>query len=211
MNTRRLLKRIVKTVFLILVLPFYGLYRLLSLGGNTDATFQSFSQAFSLVPGKIGIYLRAAFFRLACPDTSDEISIGFLTVMSHRNTTIGRGVYIGPQCNIGMCSIGENTLLGSGVHILSGSGQHEIADVGRPIQEQGGRYEKIRIGRDCWLGNGALVMASLDNQVVVAAGSVVIQTVREGDIVAGNPARFIRNRIKNASAFTTSPTREKEG
>lgn len=196
MSTRNLLKRSVKTLFLILVLPVFGLYRLLSLSGSADGTFQSFSQALSLVPGKTGIYLRASFYRLACQDTSDEISVGFLTILSHRNTTIRKGVYIGPQCNIGMCQIGDNTLVGSGVHILSGSRQHDFADTSRPIQEQGGHFEKIRIGEDCWLGNGSIVMANLSDHCVLASGSVLVKHESvSGVVLAGNPARKIKNRF----------------
>jgi virginiamycin A acetyltransferase len=202
MSIRSILKRSVKTLALIFVLPVYSAYRLLILAGSADGTFQSFSQCFSLVPGKTGIYLRAAFYRLACQTTSDDISVGFLTVISHRNTTIQKGVYIGPQCNIGMCSIGENTLIGSGVHILSGSRQHDFADPGRPIQEQGGHYEKVRIGEDCWLGNGAIVMADLADHCVLASGSVLVKPEKEiGTILAGNPARQIKNRFDDEEQF----------
>ena len=195
MSTRTAVKTLIKTLFLVLVLPLYLLLELLSLAGNRDGCFQSFSQALSLVPGKTGSYLRAAFYRLACPDTSDDISIGFLTVLSHRDTSIHPGVYIGPQCNIGKCSIGKNTLLGSGVHILSGNRQHDFSDTSRPIKEQGGSFEKITIGDDCWLGNGALVMASLADHTIVAAGSVMTQAVTDSWLIyAGNPARALKAR-----------------
>ncbi|WP_339800935.1 acyltransferase [uncultured Marinobacter sp.] len=201
MATRALIKRTIKNMVLLLVLPLFGLYWITSGGGKSDGAFQAYSQFLSLFPGKTGIYIRAAFYRLACPGTSDEISIGFLTIFSHRDTTIHRGVYIGPQCNIGKCTIGENTLLGSGVHVLSGSKQHAFSDTDRPIQEQGGSFEKIQIGADCWLGNTAVVMASLPDKVVVAAGSVITKTANCGDIMAGNPAKVIRNRIGGNSAI----------
>ncbi|MFL1405691.1 acyltransferase [Marinobacter sp. M1N3S26] len=204
MTTRQVIKRTIKMVFLILAAPLYLLFLGLAAITQEDSTFQGFSQALSLIPSKIGTYLRAAFYRLACPDTSDDISVGFLTLLSHRDTTIKRGVYIGPQCNIGKCTIGENTLVGSGVHILSGSRQHAFDDIDRPIQEQGGHFEKIHIGDDCWLGNGAVVLAPIGNQAIVAAGTVVSKPVREGEVVAGNPARLIRNRLETASA--TEPT-----
>lgn len=195
MSTKMTAKTLVKTLFLVLAVPLFLLLELLSLAGNRDGCFQSFSQALSLVPGKTGSYLRAAFYRLACPDTSDDISIGFLTVLSHRDTSIHSGVYIGPQCNIGKCSIGRNTLLGSGVHILSGNRQHDFSDTSRPIKEQGGRFEKINIGDDCWLGNGALVMASLDDHTIVAAGSVMARNTSESWLIyAGNPARALKTR-----------------
>lgn len=194
MNMRHTLKRILKTVFIILTLPLYILFLLLSQLGNADSTFQGFSQAISIIPGKLGIYIRAAFYRLACPDTSDEILIGFMTVFSHQDTSIHKGVYIGPQCNIGKCTIGENTLLGSGVHILSGSKQHHFEDIDKPIQEQGGTYEKVSIGADCWLGNLAIVMANVESQSIIAAGSVVTKPVEAKSIMAGNPARKIKTR-----------------
>ncbi|MBY6070306.1 acyltransferase [Marinobacter salsuginis] len=191
----RVFKRIVKLIFLLLAIPLYVLLSLFSQLANNDTVFTAFSQGLSLIPGKFGTYLRAAFYHLACPDTSDEISVGFLTILSHRNTTIAKGVYIGPQCNIGMCSIGENTLIGSGVHILSGSRQHAFQDIDRPIQDQGGVFEKIQIGADCWLGNTSLVMASLGNHSILAAGSVLTKTSAEGDILAGNPAKPLNNRF----------------
>lgn len=193
---RQTLKRTIKNLFLLLALPLYGLYLLLSFLGNPDGTFQTFSQALSLIPGKIGIYLRAAFYRLACPGTSDHILVGFLTVFSHRDTTILKGVYIGPQCNIGKCMIGENTLLGSGVHILSGSQQHNFSDPEAPIQDQGGKYTKVKIGEDCWIGNSAVVMAGVSDKSIVAAGSVLTKPIEEpGEIWGGNPATKISSRI----------------
>lgn len=195
MTARQWIKRSIKILFLILVFPLYGLFRLLALVSHEDSVFQSFSQGISLIPGTFGIYIRAAFYHLACPDTSDEILIGFLTVFSHRNTSIAQGVYIGPQCNIGKCSIGEKTLLGSGVHILSGKNQHHFEDTDTPIQDQGGTYTKVSIGRDCWLGNGAIVMTDVADHCIIAAGSVVVNTVTEPRTIhGGNPAKLLRRR-----------------
>jgi acetyltransferase-like isoleucine patch superfamily enzyme len=195
MSMRPIIKKSFKRFFLLLNLPIFGTFLLIRAITGSDDSFASFSQLLSLIPGKIGVYIRAGFYHLACPNTSDEISIGFLTILSHRNTSIGRGVYIGPQSNIGMCSIGENTLIGSGVHILSGSRQHEFKDIEKPIQDQGGVFEKIRIGADCWIGNQSVVMSPIDNKSIIAGGSVVVSPVNSGDIVAGNPAKFIRNRL----------------
>lgn len=194
MNIRSQVKQVTKKIVLLFVYPIYLLLELLSIIGNKDRTFQGFAQALSLVPGILGIYVRAAFYHLACPSTSDEILVGFMTILSHRDTTIEKGVYIGPQCNIGKCHIKENTLLGSGVHILSGNKQHSFEDLDTPIQEQGGNYTKIIIGEDCWLGNLSIVMADIGEQSIIAAGSVVIRPIDKKTIVAGNPAKLIRNR-----------------
>jgi acetyltransferase-like isoleucine patch superfamily enzyme len=191
------IKTLARIIFTLLASPLWLVYRGFSIIGNQDSVFQSVSQLLSLVPGKPGIYLRASFYSLACPDTSSEISIGFLTVLSHWDTTIERGVYVGPQCNIGKCFIGENTLLGSGVHVLSGSKQHEFNDPQRPIQEQGGTFTKIRIGRDCWLGNTSVVMSDIGDHSIVAAGAVVTRATPPGCIVAGNPAKKVRSRFSD--------------
>lgn len=184
----------IRRLFLLLMLPWYWVFLLLANLGNEDACFHSFSQALSLIPGRIGRYMRAAFYRLACPGTSDDIVIGFLTLLSHRDTTIERGVYIGPQCNIGRCTIGEDTLLGSGVHVLSGKHQHGFADPNQPIKTQPGAFQKIRVGRDCWLGNASIIMAPIADQCIVGAGTVVTQPTESGWICAGNPATHIADR-----------------
>jgi len=191
---RYLLKRSIKNLVLLIMLPAFVLYWILSGGGKSDSVFQSFSQFLSLLPGKAGVYLRAAFYRLACPDTSDEISIGFLTILSHRNTTIHKGVYIGPQCNIGMCTIGKDTLIGSGVHLLSGNEQHRFSDPETPIQEQGGSFKRIVVGTDCWIGNSCVVLSNISDHCIAAAAAVVVNEFEEGSILAGLPAKKISSR-----------------
>ncbi|MGO1788335.1 MAG: acyltransferase [Sphingobacterium sp.] len=194
MKIRQPIKHSIKKGFLVLTFPIYVLYLLLRPTGNTDAVFMSFSQALSLIPGKVGIYVRAAFYHLACTDTSDEISIGFLTLFSHADTTIEKGVYIGPQCNIGKCIIKKDTLLGSGVHILSGKKQHSFEDINQSIQNQPGTFSKVIVGEDCWIGNGAIVMANIGEKSIIAAGSVLIDTTESLEIFAGNPAKLVRKR-----------------
>jgi len=161
---------------------------------KTESFFQGVSQLLSLVPFKVGIYIRAAFYTHACNEVDREINIGFLTVFSHSDTDIGKHVYIGSQSNIGSCSLGRDCLLGSGVHILSGKRQHSFSDQKNPIRLQGGVFEKIQIGENCWIGNQATIMASIGPHSVVAAGAVVIDEVPPHVIVGGNPARVLRSR-----------------
>ncbi len=51
----------------------------------------------------------------------------------------------------------------------------------------------LKIGKGCWIGNGARIIGPLNigNNVIVGAGSVVIRDIPEGAIVAGVPARVI--------------------
>ena len=190
------LKKIVKWLFKLLALPFLLLMELSTVLRGKDQAFQAMSQWLSLFPGIFGVYLRAAFYHLACRGTSDQISVGFLSVLSHRDTVIEAGVYIGPQCNIGKCVIGADTMLGSGVHVLSGNKQHNFDDVDSPMQQQGGQYLRIRIGKDCWLGNCAVVMADIADHSIVAAASVVTKNINEThSICAGNPAKVLKSRL----------------
>lgn len=94
----------------------------------------------------------------------------------------------------------KNTLLGSGVHIMSGKKQHHINDLETPIKDQGGDYEKIVIGEDCWIGNGALVMADIGEHSIIGAGSVVVDKIPPFSIAVGNPAKVIQTRKPDAMA-----------
>lgn len=190
------IKTIMFTLFAVAMLPVTTLYILLGLLISKDSLITSFSQTLSLLPGKLGVYLRAGFYRFTFQYCHPNAVISFLTVFSQRNTHIAENVYIGPQCNIGSCKIGRDTLLGSGVHIMSGKGQHNFDDLDTPIKDQGGEFSQIEIGENCWLGNGALVMANIGKGSVVAAGSVVTKDIAPYSIVAGNPAKVIKSRLK---------------
>jgi acetyltransferase-like isoleucine patch superfamily enzyme len=120
--------------------------------------------------------------------------ISFATIFSQQDTEIESRAYIGPQCNIGMCKIEKNCLIGSGVHILSGKRQHDFTDIDKPIRDQGGTFEKVVIGEDTWIGNGSLILANVGRKCVIAAGSVVVDDVKDNCVMAGNPAKVIKNR-----------------
>lgn len=51
----------------------------------------------------------------------------------------------------------------------------------------------LKIGRGCWIGNGAKIIGPLTigDNAIVGAGSVVIRDVPEATIVAGVPAKVI--------------------
>lgn len=188
-----IVKNLVRTVTLLCILPIYLVYRALSMLDKNSA-FAASSQFMSLIPGKLGSYLRNSFYHLTMTHCDQGVVIGFGTLFSQVDTEIAHGTYIGPQCNVGSCKIGRDCLFGSGVHILSGKHQHNIDSTDVPIQEQGGVLTKITIGEDTWIGNGAIVMADIGKKCVVAAGSVVVHTVGDNQIVAGNPASVVRER-----------------
>jgi acetyltransferase-like isoleucine patch superfamily enzyme len=161
---------------------------------GSEVWFWTGSELLSLVPGPFGLFLRRAYYRMTLESFCDDCAIGFGTLVAHRQVRVGAGVYIGDRCSIGMATIEDHATIGSNVDILSGNRQHFIDDLDRPIQEQGGTYEPVRIGRNTWIGNSAVIMADVAPDCVVGAGSVVVRPIPERSIAVGNPARVIRTR-----------------
>jgi maltose O-acetyltransferase len=54
----------------------------------------------------------------------------------------------------------------------------------------------IVVGDDCWIGAGAIILqgVNIGRGVVIAAGSVVTQDIREYCVAGGIPARVLRDR-----------------
>lgn len=93
----------------------------------------------------------------------------------------------------GGVDIGDDTLIGPGVRIISY--QHQCAS-DATIRSQPTIAKPIRIGRDCWLGANCVILAgvSIGDGAVVAAGAVVTKDVPPFTIVAGVPAANMKIR-----------------
>jgi len=192
---KRILKNIANFICTVIVLPLYILHSVAGTIGSKNRSFWAFSQFLSLFPGTLGNYIRKSFYRLSMTKCDKDCAILFGTIFSQTDTEIGKGVYIGPHCNIGRCKIEDHCTIASNVHIMSGKKQHYFDDLEKPIQEQGGVFEKVVLGKDTWIGNCALIMANVGKKCIVGAGSVVTKDVDDYSIVVGNPARVIKKRI----------------
>ncbi len=192
--SKNISKSILNFLCLIVVSPLFFIYLIFGKFGNKDNVFWVISQFLSLFPGLTGNYLRKGFYRLSMTRCDSECAILFGVLFSQVDTEIGRGVYIGPNSNIGKCKIEDYCTIGSNVHIMSGKNQHVFDNLDTPIQEQGGIFEKITIGEDTWVGNCAVIMANVGKKCIIGAGSVVTKEVEDFSIVAGNPAKLIRKR-----------------
>jgi acetyltransferase-like isoleucine patch superfamily enzyme len=185
-----LLKRLANLAAVVMVLPAWSLYRLGALVLGQQQAFAGWSQAMSLLPGLTGAYLRRAFYQLALPKCGPGACISFGTVVSHPTARIGRNVYVGAFCVLGDVTLEDDVLLGSHVSVINGGAQHGIDRLDVPVREQPGRFPRVTIGRDTWVGDRATVMADVGQRAVVAAGAVVTKTVPDYAIVAGVPARI---------------------
>ncbi|CAK9779564.1 unnamed protein product [Cutaneotrichosporon oleaginosum] len=111
------------------------------------------------------------------------------------NISIGDDVFIGPNntwLDVAPIHIGDRTMIAANTQIYTPS--HPIL----PEERNGLRgpewAKPIRIGDDCWIGGGVIICpgVTIGNGVTVGAGSVVTKDVPERVVVAGNPARVIK-------------------
>ncbi len=150
------------------------------------------AQFWALVPGIVGSFCRRAYYSLIFPDVSLDCEIGFGTFFSQPWGVIEKGVYIGPYCILGNVILREGSLIASRVSIPSGKRQHRRSKDGKILPADLSLFEKVEIGPHAWIGEGAIVMASVGEKATVAAGAVVTRRVPPGCVVAGNPARILR-------------------
>jgi len=111
---------------------------------------------------------------------------------------------IGDRCVIGRGShivahhslvIGDDVFTGPYVYITDQN--HGYADPDQPIGRQLPRNAAVQIGSGSWLGAGAVVLpgACIGRNAVIAAGSVVRGPVPDRCVVAGVPARVVRQYV----------------
>ncbi|HUT51916.1 MAG TPA: acyltransferase [bacterium] len=111
------------------------------------------------------------------------------------------GIRIGGRCVIGLncvitgqggVELGDDVILAPGAMVLPVDHVHE--DAGRPIREQGLSARGIKIESGAWIGAGAIILdgVTVGSNAVVGAGSVVTRDVEAGTVVAGNPARPVK-------------------
>ena len=191
---KRAFKRLIIFLFCLAILPLWLLYRLEVLLLRRKEAFYGYSQLLCLFPGIIGNYMRFAFYRMSIASLGDDSCICFGVTLANPDIRIGRGVYIGPWCNFGLCTIDDDVLFGSDVHVISGFGQHGHDDVSVPMREQRGELLNVKIGRDSWIGNKAVVGNHVGEKSIVGAASLVVREVPPYSVAVGNPAKVIRER-----------------
>src|SRR5262249_30849564 len=153
-----------------IVLPSLVLYRLSALVFGPEKAFPGWSQAFSLIPGQTGAYLRRAFYRMAFRRCGARARISLWTLLSHPHFTVGNNAYVGVSCCLGEVTLEDDVLLGSHVSVMNGSRQHGTDRLDIPVREQPGCWPHVTIGRDTWVGDRAVIMADVGRHCVIGAG-----------------------------------------
>lgn len=122
------------------------------------------------------------------------------------------GVQVGVNCRIysykfgtepWLIEIGNNVTITSGVVFLTHDGSTWL------FRDKKGRrflYRRIIVGNNVFIGINSIIMPGviIEDNVVIAAGSVVTKSIPSGKVVGGNPARIIGEFIDYANiVFTT--------
>ncbi len=197
MNPRSVIKSALVAAARGTVAPLIAAYRVeraLWPAARRDQLFQGYSQALAMLPGLSGQFVRRAFYGAVLAECHPDSCIQWGTVFSSEEARVGRGVYVGARCMLGRVVLEEDVTLGSNIDIPSGRNQHGFDDPDVPVQDQPGRYETVRIGRNTWVGNSAVILADVGARSVIAAGSVVTAPLPDDVIAGGNPARVLRRR-----------------
>jgi len=185
---KELIKAMFALISFILLIPFFILYliRLFS--------FMSISELLSLIPGFFGVMLRRVWYKCTLQKCGSNLTVDFLGAIRTPKATVGNNVYIGIHSFIGLVDIGDDTMISGKVLVLSGGAQHGIAKLDIPMRLQEGKVEKIKIGKDCWIGAGTIILADIADHTVIGSGSVVTKKFAPYDIIAGVPAKKIKSR-----------------
>jgi len=198
---RSYLRDAVVVLCIIVTSPMWLSARLgMSLG--SESAFVAGGQSFSLIPGMIGVMLRRGYYAMCLSQFSWDCGISFGTWFSHPQVRIARGVSIGANCTIGMCEIGENTLIGSNVDVLSGRHQHSMVDLQLRLPDRKHQFSQTRVGSNTWVGNSTVIMADVGGYCVIGAGTVVVKPIPDCSIAVGNPAVVKRTTNDNRAPAT---------
>ena len=117
----------------------------------------------------------------------------FYTNFGGKHIHFGNKIY----CNFG-CTfvddthiyVGDCTMFAPGVIVATAS--HPISP---RLREKGLQYNKpVRIGKNCWIGAGAIILpgVSIGDNSIIGAGSVVTHDIPDNVVAVGNPCRVLR-------------------
>jgi chloramphenicol O-acetyltransferase type B len=141
-------------------------------------------------------WLRVKWYRYRFLKIGKGFTCGDSLFVMPNHVSVGDHVYIGRHGHLaGRITIGDYCLIASYVAFVGGD--HPMDRLGYPMRFSGGpHFEETTVEDDVWIGHGATILhgVRIGEGSVIAAGSVVAKDVAPYSIVAGNPARPIRDR-----------------
>jgi acetyltransferase-like isoleucine patch superfamily enzyme len=197
---REFLKSLARVIATVLMVPRIVAFRIAAPIIGIDRALEGSTEAIGRIPGIRGQYMRRAFLAAAGVRCHPTAAICYGTILSKTGAEIDADVYVGPCCHLGLVHLERDVLLAAGVHIPSGAHTHGHDEIGVPIREQHLEIRRVRIGAGTWIGSGAIVLADVGRNCVIAAGAVVTREIPDNSVAAGVPARVIKTREARNSA-----------
>lgn len=116
-----------------------------------------------------------------------------------QNIVLGNRCRIGANCylwagpGIGRIILKDDVMLGP--QVMMSAANYRFNE-GSPVTDQAMKEADIVIGRDVWIGYGAVILAGAEvgDGCIIGAGAVVRGSVPAFSIVAGNPAKVVGRR-----------------
>ena len=109
---------------------------------------------------------------------------------------VGSDFYLNVGCHfLGEITIGDNVLIGPKTVIW---GRDHGTKLSSPMRYQPHVKTPIIIGDDVWIGANVTILKGVEigSGSIIAAGAVVVKNVPSFSVVAGNPARVIKERTE---------------
>lgn len=142
-------------------------------------------------------WLRVKFAKMLLKANSDPFNVETGAKVDWSYTSVGKGSTLGKRCKIEGADIGCHVMMGEDVVIFRRNHRFDCVDV--PMALQGfSSDELVYVEDDVWIGSRVIILPGIRIGCgsIIGAGSVVTKDVLPFTIVAGNPARFIRNRLQ---------------
>lgn len=137
----------------------------------------------------------AEFVNLYGCSIDDDTKIGTF-VEIQKNAKIGKFCKI--QSHTFICegvTVEDNVFIGHGVTFINDKYPHSVNPDGQLQTEADWKVIPTVVKKGATIGSGSTILCNvtIGENALVGAGSVVTKDVQPGSIVAGNPARFVRN------------------